>query len=216
MMQVELIDHMGKDLSVVNAARVSFAKRKTVLDEADAKLISYLAKHNHWSPFAHTCLSFRVSSPIFVARQLAKHQVGAAWNEESRRYIDSEPMVYYPDAWRERAENVKQGSGGTLHAGDSFLTDIVYQTAMNDALRAYQTLLKRGVAPEQARMVLPQSTMTGWMWTGSLLFFARVCQLRLDDHSQKETRDVAVQIAKHCRKKFPVSWKALMGENDHA
>jgi thymidylate synthase (FAD) len=214
-MHVELEDHMGKDLSVVNAARVSFAKRKTVFDEADAKLIAYLAKHNHWSPFAHTCLSFRVSSPIFVARQLAKHQVGAAWNEESRRYIDSEPTVYYPDAWRERADNVKQGSGGTLTAGDSWLIDLVYQTAMNDALRAYQTLLKRGVAPEQARMVLPQSTMTGWMWTGSVLFFSRVCQLRLDDHSQKETRDVAVQIAKHCRKKFPVSWDALMKENDH-
>jgi thymidylate synthase (FAD) len=209
-MQVELEDHMGKDLSVVNAARVSFAKRKTVLDEADEKLVAYLARHDHWSPFAHTCLSFRVTAPIFVARQLAKHQVGAAWNEESRRYIDDEPTVYYPDAWRERAENVKQGSGGTLHAGNAFLTDIVYQTAVGDALRAYQTLLKRGVAPEQARMVLPQATMTSWVWTGSLLFFARVCQLRLDDHSQKETRDVAVQIAKHCRKKFPVSWAALM------
>ena len=211
-MQVELEDHMGTDLSVVNAARVSFAKRKTALDEADKKLIAYLAKHNHWSPFAHTCLSFRVTAPIFVARQLAKHQVGAAWNEESRRYIDDEPLVYYPDTWRGRAESVKQGSGDTLHAGDSFLTDLVYQTAVNDALRAYQTLLKRGVAPEQARMVLPQATMTSWVWTGSLLFFARVCQLRLDDHSQRETRDVAVQIAKHCRKKFPVSWAALMEE----
>ncbi len=209
-MQVELEDHMGTDLSVVNAARVSFAKRKTGLDEADKKLIAYLARHNHWSPFAHTCLSFRVTAPIFVARQLAKHQIGAAWNEESRRYIDGEPTVYYPDAWRARAENVKQGSGGTLHAGDSFLTDMIYNTAVGDALRTYQTLLKRGVAPEQARMVLPQATMTSWVWTGSLLFFARVCQLRLDAHSQVETRDVAAQIAKHCREKFPVSWAALM------
>jgi thymidylate synthase (FAD) len=211
-MNVTLIDFMGSDLSVVNAARVSFGKAKDALDDADKKLISYLARHEHWSPFAHTAIQFRVTAPIFVARQLAKHQVGGAWNEESRRYIDDEPTVYYPDAWRERAENIKQGSGGTLTAGDSWLTDLVYQTAMNDALRAYRSLMKRGVAPEMARMVLPQSTMTSWVWSGSLLFFSRVCRLRLDDHAQAETREIAGQIAGWCNKLFPVSWAALMDQ----
>ena len=211
-MNVTLIDFMGSDLSVVNAARVSFGKAKDALDDADKKLISYLARHEHWSPFAHTAIQFRVTAPIFVARQLAKHQVGGAWNEESRRYIDDEPTVYYPDAWRERAENIKQGSGGTLTAGDSWLTDLVYQTAMNDALRAYRSLMKRGVAPEMARMVLPQSTMTSWVWSGSLLFFSRVCRLRLDDHAQAETREIAKQIAGWCNKLFPVSWAALMDQ----
>jgi thymidylate synthase (FAD) len=211
-MNVTLIDFMGSDLSVVNAARVSFGKAKDALDDADKKLISYLARHEHWSPFAHTAIQFRVTAPIFVARQLAKHQVGGAWNEESRRYIDDEPTIYYPDAWRERAENIKQGSGGTLTAGDSWLTDLVYQTAMNDALRAYRSLMKRGVAPEMARMVLPQSTMTSWVWSGSLLFFSRVCRLRLDDHAQAETREIAGQIAGWCNKLFPVSWAALMDQ----
>lgn len=212
MSNVTLIDFMGSDLSVVNAARVSFGKAKDALDDADRKLISYLARHEHWSPFAHTALQFRVTAPIFVARQLAKHQVGGAWNEESRRYIDDEPTVYHPDVWRERAENIKQGSGGTLTAGDSWVTDLVYQTAMNDALRAYRSLMKRGVAPEMARMVLPQSTNTSWVWSGSLLFFARVCRLRLDHHAQEETQLVAAQIYDHCEALFPVSWAALMDQ----
>lgn len=202
---------LDDDLTVVNAARASFGKEKAVFDEADAKLIRYLAKHNHIMPFAHPHIRFRISAPIFVARQLAKHQVGGVWSEESRRYVDDEPEIYEPKVWRERAENVKQGSGGALHAGDSFLTDTVYQTAVNDAQRAYQILLKRGVAPEQARMVLPLASMTTWIWTGSLLFFSRVCKLRLDAHAQAETREVAEKIAYECAKVFPVSWAALMG-----
>lgn len=211
-MQVTLIDHMGSDLSVVNAARVSFGKAKETLDLADKKLIGYLARHEHWSPFAHTSVQFRVTAPIFVARQLAKHQVGAAWNEESRRYIDDEPTTYCPLVWRGRADNVKQGSGEPLHPGDAYLCDNVYDTATGTAVQAYYTLLKRGVAPEQARMILPQATMTTWIWTGSLLFFARVCKLRLDDHAQAETRQIAGQIADWCSTLFPVSWKALMRE----
>lgn len=209
-MNVTLIDHMGSDLSVVNAARVSFGKAKETLDLADKKLIGYLARHEHWSPFAHTSVQFRITAPIFVARQLAKHQVGAAWNEESRRYIDDEPTVYHPDAWRERAENVKQGSGEALHSGDAYLADSTYDTAIGTAMQAYYTLLKRGVAPEQARMILPQATLTTWIWTGSLLFFVRVCRLRLDDHAQAETREIAGQIADWCNTLFPVSWTALM------
>lgn len=211
-MNVTLIDFMGSDLSVVNAARVSFGKAKDALDDADRKLISYLARHEHWSPFAHTALQFRITAPIFVARQLAKHQVGGAWNEESRRYIDDEPTIYCPTEWRGRADNVKQGSGDALSSADAYLCDSVYDTAMGTAMQAYHTLLKRGIAPEMARMVLPQSTNTSWVWSGSLLFFSRVCRLRLDDHAQAETREIAKQIAGWCNKLFPVSWAALMEE----
>ena len=211
-MNVTLIDFMGSDLSVVNAARVSFGKAKDALDDADKKLISYLARHEHWSPFAHTALQFRVTAPIFVARQLAKHQVGGAWNEESRRYIDDEPTIYCPTEWRGRADNVKQGSGDALSSADAYLCDRAYNTAMGIATETYYTLLERGVAPEMARMVLPQSTNTSWVWSGSLLFFSRVCRLRLDDHAQEETQLVAAQIYDHCEAMFPVSWDALMDE----
>jgi thymidylate synthase (FAD) len=209
-MNVTLIDFMGSDLSVVNAARVSFGKAKDALDDADRKLISYLARHEHWSPFAHTALQFRVTAPIFVARQLAKHQIGGAWNEESRRYIDDEPTIYCPTEWRGRADNVKQGSGEALD--DAYLVSRVYEVGAQAALAAYHSLLRRGVAPEMARMVLPQSTMTSWVWSGSLLFFARVCRLRLDHHAQEETQLAAAQIYDHCEALFPVSWDALMEE----
>lgn len=208
-MQVELLDHMGDDLDVVNAARVSFAKFKEEMDAADEKLIRYLAREDHWSPFAHTSVKFRVRAPIFVARQLAKHQIGAAWNEESRRYIDDAPEFYYPKEWRGRPKNVKQGSGEAIHPGDGFLADSTYETAMHDSLKAYHSLLKRGVAPEMARSVLPQSTYTSWIWTGSLFFFARVCKLRIDPHAQQETMWVAKQIYGECEKIFPVSWRFL-------
>jgi thymidylate synthase (FAD) len=212
MSNVTLIDFMGSDLSVVNAARVSFGKAKDTLDDADRKLISYLARHEHWSPFAHTAIQFRVTAPIFVARQLAKHQVGGAWNEESRRYIDDEPTIYCPTEWRGRADNVKQGSGEALSVDDAYLVSRVYEAGAQAALAAYHSLLERGVAPEMARMVLPQSTNTSWVWSGSLLFFSRVCRLRLDDHAQAETREIAGQIAGWCNKLFPVSWAALMDQ----
>ena len=208
-MHVDLLDHMGNDLDVVNAARVSFAKFKEEFDPSDDKLIDYLAREDHWSPFAHTSVKFRVRAPIFVARQLAKHQVGAAWNEESRRYVDDAPEFYYPDEWRGRAKNVKQGSGVVMDDGDQYLVNMTYEAAMEHAMKAYHTLLKRGVAPEMARSILPQSTYTTWIWTGSLFFFARVCKLRLDAHAQKETRDIAQQIYNHCQNIFPVSWKYL-------
>lgn len=218
-MKVELIDHMGSDLSVVNAARVSFDKQSSyeyvgiaeeALSERDAKLIRYLAKHNHWTPFGHCFASFRIKAPIFVARQLGKHQVGLVWNEVSRRYVDSEPEFYEPK-WRERAENVKQGSG------DQFMelplriaksTEFIHAVAV----REYKLLLDHGVAPEQARAILPQSMFTEWVWSGSLAAFARVCKLRLDPHTQKETRDVAEMIDAEMRRLFPVSWEALMEE----
>jgi len=205
-MSVELIDHMGSDNSVVDAARVSFSKHhEGYTEEANGKLISYLAKHEHWSPFAHTSISLRLKVPIFVARQLAKHQVGAAWNEVSRRYVDDEPEFYLPEVWRGKPVNAKQGSDGVVE-----YNGILSRAFTRDALHHYNFLLNKGIAPEQARMVLPQNTMTEFIWTGSLYFFARVCQLRLDSHAQKECQDVAHMINDICKELFPVSWKALL------
>lgn len=224
-MNVDYVDHMGSDLTVVNAARVSFDKESdwetylnsknnvgTKLSERDSKLISYLAKHNHWSPFAHTSVQFRIKAPIFVARQLVKHQVGGVWNEVSRRYVDSEPEFYIPKhVWRLRAENKKQGSADEYVDED---TSVFVQTDVEkltqQCLATYEFMLNCKIAPEQARMILPQNTMTEWYWTGSLMFFARVCKQRLDPHAQQETREIAELINTHMQKLFPVSWAALM------
>jgi thymidylate synthase (FAD) len=204
-MNVALVDSMGTDLSVVNAARVSFSKTSDVLTSKDENLIGYLAKHNHWTPFAHTAISLRIKAPIFVARQLGKHQIGLVWNEVSRRYVDDAPEFYYPKGWRGRAASVKQGSSDTLVEG---ARNSAVRANM-EALAAYTELLDKGVCPEQARMVLPQSMYTEWIWTGNVASFARVCKLRLDPHTQKETRDVAILISNICESLFPTSWKAL-------
>tara|TARA_Y100000361_G_C11141546_1_gene335405 strand:- start:550 stop:1212 length:663 start_codon:yes stop_codon:yes gene_type:complete len=217
-MKVDYIDHMGSDLRVVNAARVSFDKVSTweksdynlndqsfvnVLSEKDVKLIRYLAKHKHWTPFGHCQATFRIKAPIFVARQLGKHQVGMVWNEVSRRYVDNEPRFYRPTEWRKRAKNVKQGSSDeTVKYSAAPLYSYAYQ--------CYSNMLADGICPEQARMVLPQSMYTEWYWTGSLAAWARVCKLRLDPHSQKETGDIAELISNEIEKVFPVSWKALL------
>ena len=219
-MHVELLDYMGDDLAVVNAARVSFDKESAwvwgdhwepdgVLNEKDAKLIGYLARHNHWTPFAHTAIKFRITMPIYVARQLAKHQVGGVVNEVSRRYVSNAPVLDIATEWRKSAENVKQGSSDELVQMDSAMREQIVKT-MQDCLALYDDLLLKGVCPEQARMVLPLCSETTWIWTGSLVFFARVCKLRLDPHAQKETRDVAEEISKNMAELFPVSWKALM------
>lgn len=218
---VHLVDFMGSDLSVVNAARVSFAKEseweyeglerfrsqydEKHLAEKDQKLINYLAKHSHWSPFAHNSLTFRIKAPIFVARQLVKHQVGGVWNEVSRRYVDDEPEFYFPEVWRGKPVNAKQGSDGKSHYSLAWHID-----AVESCLECYNQMLSDDVAPEQARMILPQNTMTEWWWTGSLMFFARVCKQRLDPHAQQETREVAQMIADAIPHEFVHSWKALM------
>ena len=229
--EVTLVDHMGSDLSVVNAARVSFDKTSFwkeyedgELFEKDKKLIKYLAEHNHWSPFSHTSISLRIKAPIFVARQLAKHQVGGAWNEVSRRYVDSEPEFYFPSAYRLRAENKKQGSSdeevtkikwklspvsGKYHETDIH-TDV--KASLGSSLALYNTLLDSGVCPEQARMILPQNTMTEWIWTGSVYFFSRVCNLRLDPHAQLEVQEVAKLISDTIRPLYPESWKVLVDD----
>lgn len=209
--QVTLLNKMGTDNDVVDAARVSFAKKSTRHDEGmaakDIRLLRYLAKHNHWSPFSHVCLSFRVKAPIFVARQLAKHQVGLSWNEVSRRYVTDLPEFADYIIWREAAEDKKQGSGGVHPAGQCF--DSALHKLHEKALDTYGELLDRGVCPEQARMVLPQSTMTEWIWTGSLYAFFRVCSLRLADDTQCETRRVVQDIFHDCIRCFPHSMNAL-------
>jgi|TARA_B100001094_G_scaffold321871_1_gene370317 thymidylate synthase (FAD) len=207
-MQVQLTDKMGSDLTVVNAARVSYAKNKEQFEDKDEKLIAFLAKHNHWSPFAHASLQFRIKAPVFVARQLVKHQIGLTWNEVSRRYVDYPPELHTPKEWRGRPVDSKQGSDGTVELGATITHNL--ETAMEQTLILYNTLIEKGVAPEQARMVLPQSMMTEWYWSGTLYAFARVCNLRCAKDTQKETQEVANEIATHCSKEFPTSWKYLI------
>ena len=204
---IKLIDHMGTDLTVVNAARVSFGKQKEKFTDGDEKLINYLAEHNHWSPFGHCMLQFHIKAPVFVARQFVKHQIGLVWNEISRRYVDTEPEFCKVETWRGKPVDKKQGSDGEVEKQGS--CSYSKQMVENNALIAYKDLLDAGVAPEQARMILPQSLMTEWYWSGSLYAFARVCNLRCKPDAQYETRIVADEIDKHCKLTFPVSWRAL-------
>ena len=213
MIEVTYIDHMGDDLSVVNAARVSFGKKSDymprvhmgepkVLQHKDDKLIKYLAKHNHKSPFNHTFTTFHVKAPVFVARQLVKHEY-MPWNEISRRYVDVEPELYEAPIWRGRSEDKKQGSYGEVESN----ANVLYYN--KNALMMYKQLLDEGVAPEQARMVLPQSMMTEWYWSGTLYAFAKMCGLRLKEDTQAETRIVAEKIEDVMMELYPVSWEAL-------
>ena len=233
---VTLIDHMGDDLSVVNAARVSFGKRVEldlsqyddveyegcltqipILQDRDIKLIKYLAKHDHWSPFGHASMQFHIKAPVFVARQLVKHQVGLVWNEVSRRYVDNEPEFYTPEVWRASAENKKQGSSDeeidinpAIGNGPQMVDD--YQQVLKNAKWTYEHFLRLGVCPEQARMVLPQSMMTEWYWSGTLYAFASICNLRCKPEVQLETQMIAKEIHIQAGKLFPVSWEALRNE----
>ena len=219
---VELIDSMGTDISVVDAARVSFKKKSyylyddddpnvEYLSDKDKKLLKYLADHNHIIPFAHAFLSFRIKAPIFIARQLGKHQVGLAWSEVSRRYVDEEPEFFFPKEWRGKPLNSKQGSAGEFDPNQPLYTlDMWSRTLCVNALDLYQKCIKEGLAPEQTRMFLPQNMMTTWIWTGSLFAFIRVCKLRLDPHTQKETQDVVQDIADVIAQKFPETWGVVM------
>ena len=225
-------DHMGSDLSVVNAARVSFGKESHFMDDQvqevdmgpwagyipvlspkDEKLVGYLAKHKHMSPFGHCFASFHVKAPIFVARQLVKHKF-LRWNEISRRYVDDEPEFYTPEVWRGRSDDKKQGSSEVLIPLRETESQMWSgpETEMGEVVSYYKHLIARGVAPEQARMVLPQSTMTEWWWSGSLDAFADMCYLRCKEDTQYESRLVANQISELMKKLFPVSWDALLGE----
>lgn len=245
---VKLIDKMGSDLSVVNAARVSFHKESawenqedlyepvayigrnllngsheegvvvdtTVepqLSAADTKLISYLAKHNHFTPFTHAILSFRMKAPIFMARQLLRHVVGLSVNETSRRYVSDEPEFFMPESWRGKPVNAKQGSSDVIidqmDCEPDYSPDQYVRPMIEQMLGVYEELLASGVAPEQARMVLPQNMMTEWIWTGSLAAFARIYKLRIDAHAQVEVQDIAKKIAAEIPTEMSVSWQAL-------
>ena len=212
MIEVNYIDHMGSDLSVVNAARVSFGKKSEwmprihygedlVLKPKDAKLIRYLAKHQHKSPFNHTFVTFHVKAPVFVARQLVKHEY-MPWNEISRRYVDDEPELYEPDEWRGRSADKKQGSEGIVEG-------VTVKEYNKICINYYQRMIAAGIAPEQVRMVLPQSMMTEWYWSGSLDAFADMCHLRCKSDTQLETQIVANYIDDKMQELFPVSWEAL-------
>jgi len=248
MIKATLIDFMGSDLSVVNAARVSFGKKSTwsgqegglddgeggmgVLNDTDTKLINYLAKHKHTSPFGHCFASFHIKAPVFVARQLVKHKF-LRWNEISRRYVSDTPEFYRPDQWRGKSDDKKQGSSddtlsnlegipmygltvnkevyqnrhrkGCRTIGTQHMANLVNQKAYH----LYNNMITAGVCPEQARMILPQSTMTEWYWSGSLDAFADMCILRCKDDTQEETRQVADQISTAMKDLFPISWEAL-------
>ena len=213
MIEVKYLYHGGDDLTVVNAARVSFnkvsqlecidmQKGKYAMKHQDEKLIKYLAKHKHISPFGHCFASFHVKAPVFVARQLVKHKF-LRWNEISRRYVDEEPEFYTPDVWRGRSADKKQGSEGEVK------TNANVDHFHGIALKVYTQMIDEGVAPEQARMVLPQSMMTEWYWSGSLDAFADMCALRCKPDTQYESQLVANQIDDMMSEKFPVSWEAL-------
>jgi len=211
-MQATLVNSMGGDLTVVNAARVSFNSHSKELNKKDERLISFLAKHGHWSPFAHVILQFRMKAPIFVARQLVKHQVGLTWNEVSRRYVDTNIEFYKPKVWRKAAENVKQGSSDESSGWERWGSRI--EKTMNStqlALAEYEDAIASGVCMEQARMLLPQSMMTEWYWTGSLIAFARIVKQRTHSTAQLETQEVALLIKKALDEKETIthSWRAL-------
>lgn len=206
---VQYVSHMGDDLTVVNAARVSFNKESEEFGDRDEKLIRYLAKHKHWTPFAHPQITLRIKAPIFVRTQLFKHKVGFTENEISRRYVTFEPEIYNP-MWRSAPTNgAKQGSNGFIsdEATNNRL-DFLYGV-VTENIEVYKKLLELGVAPEQARAVLPQGTYTEWWWTGSLSSYARVYSQRIDAHAQWEVQQYAKGIGEIIEKLYPISWKVL-------
>lgn len=212
---VQLLHVMGDDLMVVNAARVSFNKESKMMTAGDAKLIKYLADHNHVTPFFHPQIQFRIKMPIFVAREWYRHQIGFARNEVSRRYVDSQPECYVPqeEDIRERDKNLKQGSKSTPVVDADKIRKMFDQTT-KAAVETYNALLVKDVAPEVARMVLPQSMYTEFIETGSLAAYARLYKLRHDPHAQKEIRDYADAVGKIIAEKFPVSWVALTSSDE--
>ena len=220
-MKVELVNFMGNDLTVVNAARVSFNKDQKVFTSADQKLLWYLAKHKHMSPFGHCFATFKVTAPIFVARQLVKHKF-LRWNEISRRYVNTKPNWYRPSIsdpdtaiWRSQTKDKKQGSGDVIQSDEKqSLATFTLSNVIAEAMKAYEKLLSMGICEEQARMVLPICHLTEWFWSGSLDAFADMCILRCAKDAQVETKMVADQVSKHMERLFPVSWKELMNETN--
>lgn len=210
MQKVEYIDHLGSDLSVIKAARVSFANEddEERTEEQNTKLINYLANHNHWSPFGHTSITLRMTAPIPIRTQCFKHKVGFVENEESRRYVSYTPEIFKP-TWRSKVEHKKQGSGEKLSQHEQATVNYHYQAQVASAVETYEKLLFLGVAEEQARFVLPQGAMVNWYWTGSLAAFARFYKQRSDSHAQVEIQELAMEVDKIMKELYPVSWAAL-------
>jgi len=212
-MKVELLDSAGGDLSIVNSARVSFAKVVEEVGDKDVKLIKYLAKHQHMTPFRHNFIQLRCKVPVFLARQLAKHQAGLSWNEVSRRYVDDMPEFFVPEYWRMRPDDsIKQGSEDGVHVLNDDIEE-AYQTFMDDINIYYESMITRlNIAPEMARMILPQSMMVDFIWTGNLLAFSHVYNLRIGEGAQKEAQDFAKLLGEAIAPEFPVGWLALTGD----
>jgi len=212
--QVQYIDHMGNDASVVRAARVSFAADDTEFDEVkDAGLINYLAKHKHWTPFSHTSITLRMTAPVPIRTQCFKHKVGFTENEESRRYISSSPKFFIPRQFRKHPEgSIKQGSGKDMHpTGDKYWRRH-FQTVNTMCLDSYQMAIDGGMCPEQARLLLPQGMEVSWYWTGSLSAYARFCKQRMDPHAQQEIQVLAGSVSKILSELYPQSWEALTND----
>ena len=211
-LNVELVNHMGDDLSVVNAARVSFDKTSELVDgnlvKDDIGLINFLARHHHWTPFAHTAISLRMGAPVPIRTQCFKHKVGLVENEESRRYIKSTPVIYIPKDFRSVPEgSIKQGSAGIHEHSKAWLKS--YEEVVNNCVDVYLQMIADGVCPEQARFILPQGAIVNWIWTGNLVSFANFYNKRTDTNAQKEVQVVAELVGKEIERIFPVSWKAL-------
>ena len=212
-MSVELIDVFGDDLTVVNAARVSFAKESHEMTLGDEKLVKYLAVHNHVTPFFHPQARFRLKMPIFIAREWFRHQSGFARNEVSRRYVDTDPEFWMPTELRKRDNNKKQGSKDERIRYNGHC--LAHIRATNEkALETYNYLLGHDVCPEQARAVLPQSMMTEFIETGSLAAYARLYKLRTDPTAQREIQELAEQVGFLLAEKFPISWSALTSSSE--
>lgn len=209
-MKAEYIDNMGSDLSVVNAARVSFDKYHEELMESDLKLIKYLAAHKHELPFAHTAITLRMTAPIPIRTQCFKHKIGFVENEVSRRYVTYTPEYFIPNGWRCKPETSKQGSSAVVLSDDWIEQD--YTTACNNSIAVYERMIEKGVCPEQARFVLPQGVMTTWIWTGSLLAYSRFFKLRTEEHAQKEVQDLAHMVGGILQELYPISWKELTND----
>lgn len=209
--KVELLESFGNDLTVVNAARVSLHKVSEQFNDKDAKLIAYLVKHHHESPFFHPQVRFRLKMPIWMAREWFRHTVGFSRNEVSRRYVDEPPTFHLPSHLRTRAPSKKQGSNDDIHPDNDMLLEMM-RTDCERVMDAYTTLLAKNVPPEQARMILPQNMMTEFIETGSLAAYARLYRLRVSPDAQHEIREVAKAIGDHLAHVFPVSWKALTSE----
>ena len=210
-MTVKLLDHMGNDLTVVNSARVSFHKESKQFTDNDAGLIRYLAKHNHWTPFAHPQIQFRIAMPFALARQWFKHQIGFVRSEVSRRYVDDAAMFYLPEEWRERPEkSVKQGSGASLSQDMQDQLDDLALMAYSFSQTCYDRFIELNVAPEQARFVLPLGAMTEFIETGSLAAYARLYNLRTEKGAQKDVKVYAEKVGDQIAELFPCSWAALI------